>query len=298
MFSALSPRLAGAAPGKCGKSKTFIQTITDAGKAAGLKTCVDAGDINSWPGSGETWFDTSGNAEDWWLGPDGTATNNPAFNPEGTPGGRSCTEYFNLDGTQFFTMKAGAVAWVNSLHHDAAHYALFGALYIPQAGGPFFTSYSGYSCAIGFYSGASPGAWNFQTTSGACGSYVPFGAQGPTLAVDSWHFVGMYHDEANANGFMWADGVPFVDGYTRGGTTFTDYNPDRENFNGDGYYVSPSGGGASGSVSLCASRGGGGSDGYMPAGVRFSMFAAWTGVPITVADFNAFHNELKKRYPS
>ena len=43
----------------------------------GLKVCLDAADLNSYPGSGTTWYDLSGN------GYNGTMTNGPTFDSDG-----------------------------------------------------------------------------------------------------------------------------------------------------------------------------------------------------------------------
>ena len=55
----------------------------------GLSLLLDAGNVKSYPGSGTTWFDLSGN------GNNGTLTNGPTFNSEG---------YISFDGTNDYVL--------------------------------------------------------------------------------------------------------------------------------------------------------------------------------------------------
>lgn len=302
-----NPRRGGGyVPGDCGKSKTLIQAITAAGKTSGLKLCLDAGDADSYPGSGETFFDVSGNNDDAWLGDDGDGSNNPTFNPEGAAGGRSCREYFTLGGAGYFQLKSGLPAWANTLHKDAVHLALFAGFYMPETPGSMnlCSTTSGTSADVGFgFEVVDTGAVGTVWVMGAHGgSSVPFGAEAPALVIPgAWNFVGAYIDEANTNGFMWTNGTALTDKVTHG-STVTNYSPDEPDFNGEGNYQSPSASSATGPFVIGARSIGGASPSapsvFSAAGSRLSTFAAWTGAAIAAADFDAIYNEIKKRYPT
>lgn len=66
---------------------------------SGLLYAVDAGDLASYPGSGTQWIDTSGNGNHFDF------VSDPAFS--GTAGGLSESEYFVLDGNDYFSLVAG-----------------------------------------------------------------------------------------------------------------------------------------------------------------------------------------------
>lgn len=71
----------------------------------GLQLHLDAGDIASWPGSGQTWNDIAGNGFQFHLGSgSGADSADPTFN--GSPGGHSAAEYWSFDGGDYFTQAA------------------------------------------------------------------------------------------------------------------------------------------------------------------------------------------------
>ncbi len=71
----------------------------------GLSLLLDAGNVKSYPGSGTTWFDLSGN------GNDGTLTNGPTFNSEG---------FISFDGTNDCVEVASSSTL--QLHNDGITY--------------------------------------------------------------------------------------------------------------------------------------------------------------------------------
>ena len=78
-----------------------MNILTSNSLTTNLKLCLDAGDINSYSGSGQKWLDRSGLGHDFFLGVDGSAnTDDPTFN--GSPGNASSNEYFSVDGGDFF----------------------------------------------------------------------------------------------------------------------------------------------------------------------------------------------------
>lgn len=95
----------------------YVPTLMELIAALGLPApvvCLDAGDINSWPGSGQRWLDASGNGNNFFLGTSASveaASIEPVFN--GTPGNRSENEYFGVsptgDNTTLFTAEVPAL---------------------------------------------------------------------------------------------------------------------------------------------------------------------------------------------
>ena len=97
----------------------FYQDIVDASLTSGLQLCLDAGSASSYDGSSQKWLDLSGNGQDFFRGADGSATtDDPTFN--GSAGGLSSSEYFSLDGGDFFRYDAANTAAMNGVHHNNA----------------------------------------------------------------------------------------------------------------------------------------------------------------------------------
>jgi len=97
-----------------GRGTSLINEIKNEGLESGLKLCLDAGDINSWPGSGQLWKDLSGNGNHFYLGGGSGADGaDPTFN--GTPGGLSQNEYFSVAGGDYFTLAQANPQWVKDL---------------------------------------------------------------------------------------------------------------------------------------------------------------------------------------
>jgi len=101
---------------------TLIDAITTAGLTSGLQLALDAGDTNSYSGSGQSWLDTSGNGYDFFRGITGGAnSDDPTFN--GTSGGISINEYWSFDGDDFFIYDSANETWMNNLHKNNAQWS-------------------------------------------------------------------------------------------------------------------------------------------------------------------------------
>lgn len=98
-----------------GKNDSLVTIIEKLGLKTNLKLCLDAGDINSYSGSGIKWLDTSGNGYDFYFGDGSTSSTYPTFN--GSAGGLSASEYFSFDGGDYFTYDSSYEAWMNTLHN-------------------------------------------------------------------------------------------------------------------------------------------------------------------------------------
>lgn len=81
--------------------QSFSDTIQSLGIGADLACCLDAGDIASYDGTSQTWFDTSGGSNNYFLGPNNTVnSSDPVFT--GTAGDLSAGTYFGFSASQYF----------------------------------------------------------------------------------------------------------------------------------------------------------------------------------------------------
>jgi hypothetical protein len=88
-----------------GRSPYLLNILQDLGLMGTTDVVVDAGDSSSYPGTGQTLFDLSGNGNDYYLGLTSSATaTDPTFN--GTAGVADEGTYFSFDGGDLFTMTA------------------------------------------------------------------------------------------------------------------------------------------------------------------------------------------------
>ena len=116
----------------------LISILRSLNLTSGLLFCLDAGDSDSYSGTGQTWNDVSGSANHFNRGTtSGSDSTDPTFN--GSAGALSESEYFSSDGGDFFRLASGTfddgwsqnngaytflvVAWPDSF---AANVSLFG----------------------------------------------------------------------------------------------------------------------------------------------------------------------------
>ena len=94
-------------------NKTLKKLVADAGLSSNLELCLDAGDSNSYPGTGNTWYDVSGNDRHFWLGRDGIDTSRmPTFvGSSGDP-----ESYFVSDGGDGFQKSSANDTFINNMH--------------------------------------------------------------------------------------------------------------------------------------------------------------------------------------
>lgn len=77
-----------------GGGTSLINTLSNLGLLTNLKLCLDAGDLNSYDGSSQTWKDLSGNGTDFYRGAtSGSEASDPTFNPVGNGG--TYQDYFS-----------------------------------------------------------------------------------------------------------------------------------------------------------------------------------------------------------
>lgn len=114
-------------PGSAQKGLSLKQLITAAGLWANCELCLDPGDHQSWPGSGSTIFDVSGNGLHFTLGSAASpAAAAPSF--AGKAGARSANEYLVNNGAnnQCGLSLASGVnsAFLDSLHKSSFNWSI------------------------------------------------------------------------------------------------------------------------------------------------------------------------------
>lgn len=125
-------------------SQSLKTLIRDAGLLANMKMCLDPGDRNSWPGSGQTLFDVSGNGYHFNLGASsGAGADDPAF--VGRVGAQTDGEYFNSpSGGVGFSLASGANdTWLNGLHKTGYNFSICTIEYFTGTYGAGFTTKAG-----------------------------------------------------------------------------------------------------------------------------------------------------------
>lgn len=111
---------------------SMYSTLLTLGLTTNLKLCLDAGDTESYIGSGQTWTDRSGGGYDFYRGTtSGAEGSDPTFN--GTAGHNSSGEYFSVDGGDWFTLAQANPSWVNNIHKAGAVFTIAEWVYLNAA---------------------------------------------------------------------------------------------------------------------------------------------------------------------
>lgn len=173
------------------------------GLASGLKLCLDAGDINSWPGSGQQWLDTSGNGHDFFLGADGSATSSDPT-PTGTAGGLAAGNYMAHDGGDYLTLAAANPSWVQNLHKDNAKGWGAAWVWVGTSGAQgVFGNSAGSTSNVGFIWQVNPSVDHSILVVNGSGTVINQNAGGSGLAISQWHFLAFSIDESvGSNGLV------------------------------------------------------------------------------------------------
>ena len=113
----------------------FYNDIDQAGLLTDLELCLDAGAASSYT-SGQKWLDMSGNGYDFFLGSEGASASTgdePTFT--GSAGGLSDSEYFVMDGGDFFSYDTGTLeSWMTDMYKDNATWTVLMWTYGPAGG--------------------------------------------------------------------------------------------------------------------------------------------------------------------
>lgn len=112
----------------------------------GLDFCLDAADINSYDGAGQTWVDLSGNGNSFFRGTtSGSEASDPTFS--GTAGKRTASELFSLDGGDLFSETA-AHTFAETWHKDNGACSIVAVAYYGTTDGAI-TLFSNQSVSLG-----------------------------------------------------------------------------------------------------------------------------------------------------
>lgn len=257
------------------QSLSLQDAIVIAGQTANLQISHDVGLRSSYPGSGQVWFDLSGNGYDFNRGVDASATtDDPAF--AGAAGALTAGEYWSFDGGDFLSYDSAAEAFMNGFHKAGAAFSMFAAIQ--------FGADSPEQYVLGTGGGGASTGMYWRRNSGGHMRFGVFNA-GSTVcdvAADSgpgagaWHFLGLSVDEAAGAGgsFFWMDGAYVT-------------VPASNTFNGS--YSSPSSGGAAHAL-----RYGENTSFALTNDSRMAMQACWSAVR-TKAQFDALFALLRGR---
>jgi|GEM_PF-3159059 hypothetical protein len=256
---------------------SFLGDLTTLGHAGILDMCLDAGSIDSYDGSAQSWLDLAGGGYDVFRGADGSsASDDPTFNASGTAGDLSSTEWFSVDGGDYFAYDTTNEAFMDAWHKALADFTILFWVYQPAAwtGGAFFGTCS-TSTEIGLIiQAAGTDQFQFLIADGAVELNINSDAHGQGTG---WHMWGWSIYEAGGTGFAVCD-----DQYWQvsSANTFTDS------------YDSPSSSASTDIMSLMASGSGASK---MPTGWRIGGFFAFSSA-LTKAQTDAIFNATKGRW--
>lgn len=259
-------------PAASGSAKqNFYEMIVAESATANLEFCVDAAEIDSYAGSGQTWLDLSGNGNNFYRGSNSSAESyDPTFN--GTAGELTANEYFSSDGGDLFFATAAhtyGIPW----HKDNGICSLIAIVYRPNSN---FSIYSTSTEIVSFrmwipVTGGTP-TGNLLTVDVFNASALSFRAQNTTsVPQNEFVMLASAHDES-----VGTDG------------TTVQVNATRQKFTST--YSSPS---ALDTNSIAAI---GYSSGIkFPSGSRVACIAGWSR-RLSDAELDAIYARLKLRY--
>lgn len=142
---------------------SLINELSNLGLLTNLKVCLDAGDPNSYGGSGQVWKDLSGNGSDFNLGSgSGSDGADPTYTPSGNGG--TYREYFAYDGGDRFTLAQSAPSWQSGLHKAGGKFTILQWAYVGNLTG-LAPSQAGFGCADNTSASDGKDAINFSNSS-------------------------------------------------------------------------------------------------------------------------------------
>lgn len=255
--------------------KTLYGVLQQLGLTTGLQTCLDAGDLASYPGSGQTWTDETGNGYSFFLGTTGSVEpTDPTFN--GTAGTQTVGDYFSVNGSQWFTLNQANPAWVQQMHKAGGKFTIIEWAYANNA-----TTSNPYAGVGDVTTGASFQGVEFGndiTTATALNIAVP---NGPGLALNLTSTIQFNNNAWNMVGVACDFSAP-TETFVINGTT-------------ESHAVglsSPSTSNASNTLQLAALGGGTTPD---TNGNRFSAIAMWN-TALTAAQMTSIFTAMRGKY--
>lgn len=252
---------------------SLIDIIKGFDLTSGLQLCLDAGDIDSYPGSGIKWLDTSGNGYDFNLGDGSTATTYPTFN--GSAGALSKNEFFSFDGGDYFSYDSANETWMDQLHNDGAVVSFI----IVHAASPTTTILWFSTCipsANGFY---------FYTYDSNTAETVirNTGVSAATTLLSAGWFHPTNESKFAIGGSSWSENGGTVREVMSRGVSFGPYSADnpQSNSNTPGAFT----------IGAQADK-----TSKAPSGSKIACLAMWTGVALSRQNLIDIYSLLAKRF--
>lgn len=187
---------------------TMLSAIQRAGLTSNLVLCLDAGDINSYDGTSQTWTDVSGSSNNFYRGSgSGSDSADPTFN--GTAGRQSSSEYFSSDGDDSFVPTAShtfAQAW----HKDGATFTIAAWLFIPTGAAKAAELIRAYRDTTDVGAGIFVSPLSGQgrpgiTAMNGSSAQVMVGPTEDIVVENSWMFCGVSFSEGSGSSFAFAN---------------------------------------------------------------------------------------------
>lgn len=261
-----------------GRRETLIDAITKAGATTNLRLCTDAGDINSYSGSGQDWIDVSSepNADEIHLGTTaGASASDPTF--VGTAGDLS--SYFSFDGGDTFAYGAGQETWMVTMHRNGAAWsAVFGIYFAATTSEVFFKGFLDSNTGGGMQLAIASGNFDVTVSNAGNSGQALVVTGDSTISAGAWHFLGVSIDESAGagGGFLYVDGdYDQVSGSDTFDATYS--SPTVTNPNGFGWFGRYDGGQV------------------MSNGGRGMFGAMWNGTALSKAQMDAIFARVRGR---
>lgn len=257
-------------------STRMIDVIGSLGLTSGLKLCLDAGDENSYS-SGQKWLDTSGGGYDFFRGTSSSSeATDPTFN--GTPGGKSQSEYWSFDGGDFFTYDSANETWMQNIHKNNAIFSIVGWIYLASTGAQqVIFGNTLYLNRVGFGAYAnSTGLLSFGVENGS-GTIPAYVQNSSAIPTGQWSFVAISFNEATGS-----NGALFQ------------MNDTQQLFSST--YTSPSSLSATNVVNIGRDPDSSTPDYYIRNGGRVANLSVWEGVALSDTQLSSIYDATKATF--
>jgi len=272
-------RASGSGGQPSGAAADLFTILENLGLDGTCECCLDIGDTDCYPGTGQTVSDLTANNIDFHLGLDGSATStDPTF--VGTADDLLEGTYLSFDGGDVLRCKTNPAFW-EAYHKDSADFTILGTVWVPAAGITDHRGWCGsnylndYQVGTGLAFQASDDI-RFYVTDGNIGAMID--TSSPTdVEFDAWNFIALSVDEASGGtASFW---------HLNGSTTGT--------FNGT--YDAPGSASTDWTLEVGANGRSDAVGQYIQATMRIGQWAAFSS-SLTAAEVISIHDELALRY--
>jgi hypothetical protein len=258
---------------------TMLAAIERVGVTSDLKLCLDAGDLNSYSGAGQSWLDTSGNGHDFFRGTTSASqSTDPTFN--GTAGRQSSSEYWSYDGGDFFTYDTTNETWMQNIHKNNALFTIAAWIFVADSSqfqGILGTSGNSNSNVGFFFQAGSTSAPSTNLSFGVqSGSALSLGISKSGVPTGSWCFVAFSLNEATG-----AYTMQINDSQDAGTEIYSSPSSSSASFT---FMIGGNGGPSAPNVRLMAS------------GSRIANLSAWEGVSLTASHLDSIFQVTRGKF--